>query len=480
MNGGNHPRGGEPSSSQLLQGLQKGLEILLSLARGPVAPVTAGGGHHSLRKRREPPVVIPEIKPSALPPLVRRREDGRDVLLRPRLPQLEDAATGPHCHANSSFPRHRGKKLRGEEMGPQVPVGGNPQKSFANHREDGCLRDGVGTEIVQLHPVDVQNRPHETTCRHSEPPLVKETKLSTYPGGGDGAAPLGGAIHSGYESPERGRSKPSATRASRSSAVMVEKGHGSHGETTVTRSAITKQKRWRRRGQGVRFPFSVYSLRLRKPKWEASSRVKNRHRSLSRIYEGPGETRSTLRPNPPRDSKLKGETPVPRTARARTTAAPRTTRPVALTLRQDRRHLWQAKQATLHLRHNDRVKKGVPRRSISYPFPLPLSLSCYRDRERGYSERDPSPRRKWAPSPLLIRGSKVGPSEGFDSRLRALGPRAPLLIRGSKAGPSKGFDSRLRARRARDDSGYDRYTTKARATLPRYPRTFPRPAGAIL
>jgi hypothetical protein len=149
----------------------------------------------------------------------------------------------------------------------------------------------------------------------------------------------------------------------------------------------------------VRFPFSSYSLRLRKPKWEASSRVRNRHQSLSRIYKGPGKTRSTLRPNPPRDSKLKGKTPVPRTARARTTAAPRTTRPVALTLRQDRRHLWQAKQATLHLRHNDRVKKGVPRRSISYPFPLPLSLSCYRDRERGYSERDPSPRRKRAPSP---------------------------------------------------------------------------------
>jgi hypothetical protein len=46
---------------------------------------------------------------------------------------------------------------------------------------------------------------------------------------------------------------------------------------------------------------------------------------------------------------------------------------------------------------------------------------------------------------LLIRGSKAGPSEGFDSRLRALGLRAFLLIRGSKAGPSEGFDSRLRA-----------------------------------
>jgi hypothetical protein len=58
--------------------------------------------------------------------------------------------------------------------------------------------------------------------------------------------------------------------------------------------------------------------------------------------------------------------------------------------RQGRRYLWQAKRATLHLRHNDRIKKGAPHRSISYPFPLPLSLSCYRDRERGYSERDPS------------------------------------------------------------------------------------------
>src|SRR6187455_2782843 len=52
-------------------------------------------------------------------------------------------------------------------------------------------------------------------------------------------------------------------------------------------------------------------------------------------------------------------------------------------------------------------------------------------------------------APLLIRGSKAGPSEGFDSRLRALGLRALLLIRGSKAGPSEGFDSRLRALRLR-------------------------------
>jgi hypothetical protein len=135
---------------------------------------------------------------------------------------------------------------------------------------------------------------------------------------------------------------------------------------------------------------------------------------------------------------------VPRTARARTTAALRTTRPVALTLRQDRRHLWQAKQATLHLRHDDRVKKGAPCHSISYPFPLPLSLSCYRDRERGYSERDPSPRRKRAPSPPTdqrFEGWPLGRVQQPPQSTRA--PR-PLLVRGSKADPSEGFNGRLR------------------------------------
>jgi hypothetical protein len=135
---------------------------------------------------------------------------------------------------------------------------------------------------------------------------------------------------------------------------------------------------------------------------------------------------------------------IPRTARARTTAAPRTTRPVALTLRQDRRHLWRVKQATLHLRHDDRVKKGAPRHSIPYPFPLPLSLSCHRDWERGYSERDPSLRRKRAPSPPTdqrFEGWPLGRVQQPPQSTRA--PR-PLLVRGSKAGPSEGFNGRLR------------------------------------
>jgi hypothetical protein len=134
---------------------------------------------------------------------------------------------------------------------------------------------------------------------------------------------------------------------------------------------------------------------------------------------------------------------VPRTAR--TTAAPRTTRPVAVTSRQGKRHLWQAKRATFHLRHDDRVKKGAPHRLNSYPFLLPLSLSCYRDRERGYFERDPYPRRKRAPSPPTDQGFEGWPLGRVRQPPQSTRASGSLLIRGSKASPSEGFDSRLRA-----------------------------------
>jgi hypothetical protein len=50
-------------------------------------------------------------------------------------------------------------------------------------------------------------------------------------------------------------------------------------------------------------------------------------------------------------------------------------RPVALTSRLGKRHLWLAKRATFHLRHDDRVKEGAPHRLNSYPFSSsPFSL----------------------------------------------------------------------------------------------------------
>jgi hypothetical protein len=131
--------------------------------------------------------------------------------------------------------------------------------------------------------------------------------------------------------------------------------------------------------------------------------------------------------------------PVPRTARARATAAPRTTRAVALTPRRDRRRLWQEKRATLRLRHNDCVKKGTPRRSISYPFPFFLFLSLATGTGKGDTPKRILPREGTRlRASLLIRGSKAGPSEGFNSRLRARGLHTHYWSEVRRPAPRKG------------------------------------------
>jgi hypothetical protein len=189
---------------------------------------------------------------------------------------------------------------------------------------------------------------------------------------------------------------------------------------------------------------------------------------------------------------------------ARATAAPQTTRPIALTLRRDRRHLWHEKRAMLRLRHNDRVKKGAPRHSISYPFLFSSFSLLQQGPGKGIPRKGSFSVKETGPEPPIdqrFEGWPLGgvqqppqtawvstPTTGQRFEGRPLGrvqrpPQAtraprPLLIRGSQAGPRR-VHSRLR-RRARDDPGYVRYITKARAALPRYPRTFPRPAGTIL
>jgi hypothetical protein len=101
--------------------------------------------------------------------------------LRVLRPQLEGAATGSHHHTDLLRVRRHGEELRGEEMGPQVPMRVNPQKTLTNCREDGRLRNGVGVEVMQLHPVVVQERPHKAARWHSKPPLMKGDETDHIP-----------------------------------------------------------------------------------------------------------------------------------------------------------------------------------------------------------------------------------------------------------------------------------------------------------
>jgi hypothetical protein len=95
-------------------------------------------------------------------------------------------------------------------------------------------------------------------------------------------------------------------------------------------------------------------------------------------------------------------------------------------------------RATLHLRHNDRVKKvrHDVRFHILFHF-LFLSLvtgTGKGDTPKGILLHEGNGLRAF----LLIRGSKAGPSEGFDSRLRALGLHAHYCSEVRRLAPRKG------------------------------------------
>jgi hypothetical protein len=118
-----------------------------------------------------------------------------------------------------------------------------------------------------------------------------------------------------------------------------------------------------------------------------------------------------------------------------------------------------------HLRHDDRLKKKVRHTVSKYllsSFPLSFSLSV--GIGKGDISKEPFAKTNGPRALLLIRDSKVAPC-GVRRPPQSTRALSPLLIRGSKAGPSKGFDSRPRTRRVRDDPGYVRYMAKARGTL---------------
>jgi hypothetical protein len=84
-------------------------------------------------------------------------------------------------------------------------MGFDPQEPLTDSGEHGRLSNGVGVEVVKLHPVVVRMRPHEMAHQHSKPPLMEGVKLTTQPTGGAGSCSSPGAINSSYGPWRRGR-----------------------------------------------------------------------------------------------------------------------------------------------------------------------------------------------------------------------------------------------------------------------------------
>jgi len=86
------------------------------------------------------------------------------------LAHLKSAAAGPHRLPHA---RRLGGVPCPEKVEPQLLVGSNPQSPLVDSDEDGCLRNGIGVEVVELHAVVVRERPHEPVRQKAEATLVK-------------------------------------------------------------------------------------------------------------------------------------------------------------------------------------------------------------------------------------------------------------------------------------------------------------------
>jgi hypothetical protein len=83
-------------------------------------------------------------------------------------------------HGPSSPPSTRRKARRGRDESTN-PNGGDPQVPFAHRYEDSSLRDGVGGEVMQLHPIVEQDCPHKAARRHTESPLMEGDEAHDVP-----------------------------------------------------------------------------------------------------------------------------------------------------------------------------------------------------------------------------------------------------------------------------------------------------------
>jgi hypothetical protein len=125
VEGSNNSSRGETAVLELPQGVQQRPQVGLELPRQTPPPSVLRSEDDAVRERRQPLVVITEVEPSALPPLVRRGEGGRDVQLRLVRVQLERAAAGPDGVEHPPHLAEEGEGLRLEEMEPQVLMGLN-------------------------------------------------------------------------------------------------------------------------------------------------------------------------------------------------------------------------------------------------------------------------------------------------------------------------------------------------------------------
>ena len=110
---------------QLCEGFEEGVQLLLLRRRSTPHPFFEALSHHLPRVLWKEAVVVPEVEPPVLPPLVRRRHDALDVQTGARLLKLKRAAASPQGPLLPAL--IAGGHLHLEEVELEVPMGGIPR-----------------------------------------------------------------------------------------------------------------------------------------------------------------------------------------------------------------------------------------------------------------------------------------------------------------------------------------------------------------
>jgi hypothetical protein len=177
--------------------------------------------------------------------------------------------------------------------------GGDPQVPLAHRYEDGGLRDGVRGEVVQLHPIVVQDRPHEAAHRHTESPLVEGDKAHDVPrrwgrsGSAHGRNPLRSLLIGERTKQALADQILQVTRRHRGKGPWIARRDDGHPVSHRRAKGMAAQ------GAGRAVSSSLAkSLGLQKPKRQAGSGAKNCHQTLSRVFKVQGEAGSNVPPGP--------------------------------------------------------------------------------------------------------------------------------------------------------------------------------------
>ena len=148
------------------------LDLLLVFAWDTPLPRPRDLFNDAPRERRQGGSnVILDVKPMRMPPLVGGQQTHRWVFVHSVVAEM-NAGTS-HRHAQLLLLLPLLEEGDGEEVPPQVKVGTNPQEPLGKGDERRNVLDPVGSKVLQLHIVVIQQPPKKLVGGGGESPLME-------------------------------------------------------------------------------------------------------------------------------------------------------------------------------------------------------------------------------------------------------------------------------------------------------------------